>query len=312
MKLPAYIREHEPLAPYTSFHIGGPARFFTEAKSERELVRAVRFARRHTIPFRVIGGGTNVLVADAGFSGLIIRTAYHEIVPRGQYIHVAAGTPMGTLIAYSEQAKLAGLAWAAGLPGTLGGAIYGNAGCFGGETKDVIRTVRVLDSHGRVRLIPARQAGFGYRTSRFKSGGGIILSAELALVPARAVGHSAREVLRSRMSGQPSGIRTEGCMFKNIEALAQPLQIARAYRLYPELRAHMKDTRLPAGYLIEHAGLKGYRMGNVGVSDLHANFLVNHGGGSAEEMRILASIIKQRVRNRYGLFLDEEVQMVGF
>jgi len=300
------------LAPLNSFNVGGPAKFFFRAKNVRSLKQAHEFARESGMPFRVIGGGTNILVADSGFPGLIIRADFQNIKVRKNEIEAGAGVPMGTLVSLAEKNNLGGLEWAAGLPGTLGGAIYGNAACFGGEVGAIIRSIPALDPEGALREISGCDAAFDYRTSRFKKSGEIIVSAVLVLSPKREDSLSAVDILRERKEHQPLGERSEGCMFKNIEAFTQPLLVHRAFKKMPELRMRMNNLRIPAGYLIDRAGLRGFRLKNVGVSNHHANFMVNYGNATADEMQILISLVKQKVRRKFGFLLEEEVQMIGF
>ncbi|MBI4128992.1 MAG: UDP-N-acetylmuramate dehydrogenase [Parcubacteria group bacterium] len=306
------IQKDVLLAPYTSFRIGGPAALFASVRSRAEMRQAVSYAQRRHIPVRVLGGGTNVLVSDAGFPGLVIRAEMRAYRREGRRIIADAGVSMGELVGFAEKEGLTGLEWAGGLPGTLGGAIYGNAGCYGGEIANSIRAISVLDQRGQVRTVSKRGAHFGYRTSRFKKTGEVILGAELILAHKTPSSPTPRDTLHARNTDQPIGVKTEGCVFKNVEVLSQPLLAGRAFRKKPDMRAFVKDLRIPSGYLIEHAGLKGFRLGNVGVSDHHANFVVNYGSATADEMQILVSLIKQKVRRTFGLLLEEEVQLIGF
>ena len=288
------IRENVSLAPYTYFKIGGPARFFTEAHSEEELREALTFAKEKSVPFWILGGGSNVLIADEGLPGLAIRMLFDGIeFTRLNLVRVGAGVTMARAVAASVEAGLAGFEWAIGIPGTIGGSVRGNAGCFGGEMKDVIEGVEVLQTtNDKLQMTNKFQISnvncrFSYRESEFKRDPSLtILSATLKLQKGNP--EESRKLIaqyaRERAVKQDIGMQCAGCMFKNP---------------FPDK---------PAGMLIDTAGCKGMRVGNAIVSEKHANYFVNRGGASANEVRALTAMIKKRVRDAHDIELEEEIQ----
>lgn len=297
------IRENVPLAPYTYFKIGGPAHFFVEARTEEELEWALDFAKQHGAPFWILGSGSNVLIADKGLPGLVIRTMMNGISVDGEKLVCGAGVAMARAVAKSVDQGLTGFEWAIGIPGTVGGSVRGNAGCFGSEIKDVTQNVRVLQFPISSPSPELRLAGnfqfpikefnnndchFDYRESIFKRDPLlIILSATLQLKkgnPDKSRGLIARYAME-RTGKQDIGEQCAGCMFKNI------------------------SPDKPAGKLIEDAGCKGMRVGNAMVSEKHANYFVNCGGASAKDVLALAEQVKERVREVYGIALEEEIQV---
>lgn len=297
------IRENVPLAPYTSFKIGGPARFFAEARNEEELAEAIVFAREKFVPFWILGGGSNILIADEGLPGLVIRVCIGDIkfikFTRSNLVKIGAGVAMARAVAASVDHGLTGFEWAIGIPGTIGGSVRGNAGCFGGEIKSVIECVDVFQiTNDKLQMtnLPA-QAGkfqmsnakcqFGYRESVFKRDPLlIILSATLKLK--RGNPEESRKLIaryaKERTQKQDIGEQCAGCLFKNP---------------FPDK---------PAGMLIDRAGLKGLRVGNAMVSSKHANYAINIGGASAKDVRALAAEIKRRVLEASGVHLEEEIK----
>lgn len=290
------IRENVPLAPYTYFKIGGPARFFAEARSEEELEWALDFARQQGVPFWILGGGSNILIADEGLPGLVVLVRIGGIefmsLPAGQagsnLVRVGAGVTMARAVAASVEHELTGFEWAIGIPGTIGGSVRGNAGCFGGEIKDVVESIEVLEIPNSKFQIPNLKCQFAYRESIFKHDLSlIILSATLKLKKGNP--EESRKLIakyaKERTQKQDIGEKCAGCIFKNFS---------------PEK---------PAGLLIDTAGCKGMRVGNAMVSEKHANYFVNCGGASAEDVLVLADQVKKRVREIYGIALEEEIQI---
>jgi UDP-N-acetylmuramate dehydrogenase len=286
-----------PLSRHTTARIGGPAEMMVTVNSAEELAMAADAAFRLSIPYFVLGGGSNVLVADEGVSGLVIFNRARGMTFRhtgaSVLCTVESGMNLSSLTRQCIAKGLGGLEWAVSVPGTVGGAVVGNAGAHGGQMADNVRSVTIWKPGVGVRTLTAEQMAYGYRDSILKREQDtdrprrVVLSVELELTPESA------EVLQARADGfvahrkqtQPSGA-TCGSMFKNPE-------------------------HFYAGYLIEAAGLKGFRHGNAVISDKHANFFVNEGGATAEEVRALIAEAWHSVREQFGVEMELEVEMVG-
>ncbi|HEY0738966.1 MAG TPA: UDP-N-acetylmuramate dehydrogenase [Herpetosiphonaceae bacterium] len=291
------LLENEPLARYTSWRIGGPARYFASAASADDLRDLMQWAAAESLPVFILGGGTNILVADGGYPGLVIRNraTQHRIEEHGDDLRlwIESGAPTaGTARRLSAQGY-GGLVWAEGLPGTIGGAVFGNAGCYGDDmAHDLIRAWVLRD--GNVEEWSAVQFEYGYRTSALKRliGQGeaipdVILAAEIRLHrddPARLAAEMAA-IAESRKSKTPSGSSC-GSVFKNPEGTT-------------------------SGKLLDQAGLKGTRVGNAIVSEKHANYIVNLGGATAGDVLRLTEVMRERVLAEFGIELELEVQVVG-
>jgi len=288
------IKKNVPLAPYTYFKIGGPAAFFTEVKSNEELREALEWAHSLTLPFFILGAGSNVLISDKGFSGLVVKMDLQGITGAGGCLVASAGVAMARAVSESIKRGLGGFEWAIGVPGTMGGSVRGNAGCYGGEMKDVIQSVEVVEVGGagvRTFTLDNTACGFGYRSSVFKyRPDWIITSVTLTLKkedPARSQ-ELVRGYAQKRATSQAIGAQCAGCIFKN------------------------PAGDRGAGALIDAVGLKGKTMGHAMISDKHANFIINTGGATTEDVVMLIALIKERVHTAFGVQLEEEIQYVGF
>lgn len=313
------IREHEPMSRHTNFRIGGPARFYVEARTAEEIAKATAAVRDAGIPWFVLGGGSNTLVADAGFEGLVIQLANRDVRVDGTRVTAGAGAISAAVARASGDAGLMGFEWAISLPGTMGGAVRGNAGCFGGEMKDVVQDVRVLrmvNEEWKMENVSNVDSGFRYRHSAFKEHPEwVILEVTLALRTDDPVMCTARmaDMLARRKIKQPLERPSAGCLFANVECnmlnAEQLDQLDRATDSAWRSVAH--DGQIPTGWLIEHLGLKGHRVGNVMVSEKHGNFFINLGGGTAADVCALIDVVQQRVRETYGIEFREEIQRLG-
>ncbi|MCX7682857.1 MAG: UDP-N-acetylmuramate dehydrogenase [Anaerolineae bacterium] len=286
------VRRDEPLAHYTSMRIGGPADLLLVCESVEEILRAISLAERYGVEWRLLGGGCNVLVSDAGVSGLVIinRAARTRLDPVNGTAWAEAGALMSTLARESVELGLAGLEWAAGLPGSVGGAIVGNAGAFNGDVAAVLHSATVLSPDGEVVERPAGWFQFEYRGSRIKKEGGrkyAVLAACFALRQGDPEHLRARveEILEWRRTRHPSGA-TMGSTFKN-----------------------PPDSH--AGYLIEKAGLRGHCIGGAKISELHGNFFMNTGGATARDVLALIEYARSEVRARFGVELELEIEVIG-
>jgi UDP-N-acetylmuramate dehydrogenase len=294
------LREDEPLARHTSARVGGPADFLVVAQSADELAEQVRTAWLSGIRPFVLGGGSNVLVSDAGVRGLVIvnRARRVEFRPAsgpsgaGPTVWAESGANFGVLARQCVLRAWGGLEWAVTVPGTVGGAVYGNAGAHGGDVAGSLVMAEILQHDGWVRTWTRDELGFGYRTSALKRNkvngrSGVVLAAEFALTPGRPEALQARvnEFVEHRKRTQPPGASL-GSMFKNPPG----------------------DY---AGRLVEATGLKGRRIGNVEISTTHANFFVNLGEGRASDVFALIHLAHHAVKTRFGVDLELEIELVG-
>jgi UDP-N-acetylmuramate dehydrogenase len=288
----------QPLSRYTTAGIGGPADFLVTVRTAEELSEAVSLAVRQHIPYWILGSGSNVLVSDTGMRGLVIRNRAQQIHYRhdglGVILRAESGANLSGLARQSVSRGLAGLVWAVGIPGSVGGAVVGNAGAHGSDTARSLRMATILDADLRARDYRPEEMGFAYRSSALKrahtghgESGRVVLAAEFKLQSARVEELEARvaEIVAHRTQSQPPGA-SMGCMFKNPEG----------------------DH---AGRLMDQAGLKGLRIGGAEISSVHANFFVNHGGASAEDVRRLMAEAWHSVKDRFGVELEPEVELIG-
>ncbi len=306
------FKENEPMSKHTNFRIGGPARYFVEVKSVEELQQVLLIAESNALATCILGGGSNMLVSDQGFDGIVIKIAMREIVIDKNRVQADSGAPMILLARKVGDAGLAGLEWAITLPGTVGGAVRGNAGCYGGETKDYLMEAVVL-SDGKVITRLNKELKFGYRESSIKHSSDIILSAtfELPAGDQEMIKQTMESNLIKRKAAQPTDAGSAGCMFKNFDISSEEelQQIKSKLELSPEMIA---SRRISVGWLIDQLDLKGFQIGAAKVSEKHGNFLVNSGNATADEVVQLIAFIKTRARDTYGIILQEEVQYVGF
>ncbi len=286
------VKENEPLKNHTTFKIGGPARYFFVAESEEEIIKAVAAAKDLNLSYFILGGGSNVLVSDDGFDGLIIKITDYRLQITDFEIEAGAGVLLQVLVQESAKAGLSGLEQAAGIPGTLGGAIFGNAGGRYWGMGDVLKSVKLLYPDGKIETVSRDWMEFGYRESKLKnfpmSGRPIILSAILELKSGNP--EEIKKIMVEKTAGREQKLPKEpsaGCVFKNLENQS-------------------------VGQIIDSLGLKEKCAGNACVSNLHANFIVNKGNATAKDVRELIELIKKTVKEKKGIELAEEIQYLGF
>jgi len=298
------------LAHYSNYKIGGHAKFLCRAQTIEELKDAIRFAREKKLPVFVLGGGTNLVIRDEGFEGLVIKPELLRIERKGDYIHAGAGVPMHELLDVAAEAELAGLEWAGGLPGTFGGAIRGNAGAFGGEIKDSIHSVMSIDMDDpELRTVTRTnpECRFGYRSSIFKEKGTeIILEAALSLTPGNR--DEIKKIAESRKlyrkERHPIEYPNVGSIFKNVPVEAFS---AESLATFSSIIKSDPFPVVPVAYLIAEAGLKGISFGGAMISPKHPNFIVNVLGATCADVRGLIELMKDRVKEKFGVVLVEEV-----
>jgi len=293
------VRRDAPLAPLTTFKVGGAADWLIDARSEADLVGALEVARSAGQPVTMLGGGSNVLVSDAGVRGLVIRLRPMDVSqPAPDRVRADAGLTINGLVRWTIGRGIAGLEAWAGTPGTVGGAIYGNAHFGGRNIGDRVAEARLVSPEGEARTVPAGEMAFGYDTSRLQRTREILLWAEFTAGKGEpeALRAVARASLAHRKKTQPLETPSAGCIFQNPD---------------PAREAIPEGIPPSAGALVDRAGLKGSRLGGARVSDTHANFIVNDGGATAADIRALIERCKRGVRDRFGVALREEIVYLG-
>ena len=299
------VREDVPLREVTRFGLGGPARVLADAVTESGLAAAVAYLCGAGLPHALIGGGSNLIASDAGFTGVVLRCTAAKIDIKGPLLIAEAGAVLQHLVDFSIERGLKGLETMTGIPGWVGGAVYGNAGAYGHSIQERIQWVRFFDGQ-RFREISNAECDFRYRESIFKvRKDWIVVAAALRLDPADPLElrASADGILKIRNEKYPPTMRCAGSIFKNL-ILAD---------LAPDIRAKVpsgviREGKVPSAYFLQEVGAKGMLNGSIQVADYHANLIFNAGGGTAEQLREVIETLKLRVKNAYGLELEEEVQ----
>lgn len=291
------VMQDEPLGRYTSFRVGGPADWLIRANDSDALVRAVYVARRAKLPYRIIGGGSNILVSDAGFRGIIIlnKATNYEMIEhaRGFVLCADSGVMLPRLAGELAKRGASGMEWAVGIPGTIGGAIVQNAGAWGSETKERLLSAEyVMPSEDAVHTVQAAQLGLRYRGSNI-----LDVAPDQRPILVRAWFRLDRD--------DPSSIATRNAMNIAERTATQPRQASGGSTF------RNPEGERAAGWLLDQVGMKGFRIGNAAFSDRHANFIVNLGGATAEDIRELIKVGHHRVKLRFGIALHPEIEFVG-
>ncbi len=304
------LQKNTSLSKHTTFGIGGPAEYFLIVQKEDDLVRAINLAKKLKLPVFVFGGGSNLLVSDKGLKGLVIKMQSESLEVQDQQVKADAGVTISTLVEFSVNRSLQGLEWAGGLPGTFGGAIRGNAGCFGAEMKDAILKVEALDTQLKLRTFNNKQCQFSYRNSIFKQKNWIILSATVQLKKGnkKILQSVANSHIQYRQEKHPLEFPNAGSVFKNIPVTAL------APKFQKEFVNKIKQDPfpiVPAAWFIIGAGLTGRKIGGAQISTQHSNYIVNLGDASAKDVLELIDVVKIGVKEKYGIDLEMEVQFVG-
>lgn len=284
------VKWQEPMSRHTTFAIGGPADALVVPQTEEELARVISFCHDHRVPLLVIGQGSNLLVQDGGFRGVVVKIdrqlGYAEFSP--PLVRAGAGIPLRELAQLAAENSLSGLEFAVGIPGSLGGAVVMNAGAYGGEMKELVTAVRIMDERGNVKEWPGSRLNFGYRSSALLGSSLVVLGATLELAPGN------KEEIKAKMKE-----------FTERRESRQPLELPSAGSIF----------RRPAGSfvgpMIEELGLKGFSINDAQVSEKHAGFIVNRGQARARDVLELIAIIKEVVKDKYGVELELEIQVVG-
>jgi len=314
MKTPT---QNTSLKNYTTFKIGGPAKFFVEVENEKELKEANIWAKENSLPIFILGGGSNLLVSDAGFDGLVIRMNNEKLKMNNDTVSAGAGVNLNSLIDYCLKNNLIGLEGLIGIYGTLGGAVRGNAGAFGSQISDFVKNVFCFDVKKNEMInLTKEQCQFGYRESIFKNNPNLIIwSVDLKLSVGTGLDLSIakkkiKEIQEKRWGSQPAE-PSAGCVFKNIKTS----EFENFLKNNPDIKLpekFLENKVIPAAWLIEQSGLKGREVGGVKVSEKHANFIINTGSATAKDVIALINLIKNSVRDKFNLELEEEVEKIGF
>ena len=284
------VYRNEPMKRHTTFRIGGPADYYLCPHSAKEIQKVVEICREEKLPYFILGNGSNLLVSDQGYRGVVIQLWKNvsDIRVESCLIHAKAGASLAKIAAEALEEGLTGMEFAAGIPGTLGGAVVMNAGAYGGEMKDILKEVLVMDQQGRIFTLEKKDLKLGYRTSAVKEKGYIVLAAVLELRPGD------REEIRKLM---------EDLKQKRVEK--QPLDLPSAGSTFKRPEGYF------AGKLIMDAGLRGFSVGGAQVSEKHCGFVVNTGGASASDVLTLIREVQKRVREKFGVELETEVKFLG-
>lgn len=289
-KILGEVELNVPLAPLTSFKIGGSAELLVRPNNLMELLNTLEILKKNHVPYFLLGAGSNLLIKDSGMSGAVVclGDGFDYAHAKNDYILAGAAVSLAKLSAEAKNAELTGVEFASGIPGSLGGAVYMNAGAYGGEMKDVITEVTYIDDDGRVKTLPGAECKFGYRKSIFSEGNKIIISAKLTLKKGNRdeIVATMRDLNARRKEKQPLEYPSAGSTFKRPEG-------------------HF------AGALIEEAGLKGHTIGGAQVSEKHAGFLINTGNATAKDVCALIAYVQKTVKEKSGVDLEPEVRIIG-
>lgn len=288
------IKENEPLSKHSTYKIGGQAKYFVVVKTKDDILEAIDFARQKKLSFFLSGGGSNILFSDKGYNGVIIKIQLGGFKIDGCNITAEGGVPLSQLVSASIDNHLTGLEWGVGIPGTIGGAVNGNAGAYGKSISDNIEGIVVLGENGKEKRYLKEECDFKYRRSKFKKIDNKEIIVEVCLKLEKGDKEKSREQIKdilTRRKGKIPPQPSAGCVFKNIKS---------------------ENGRLVAavGSLVEQCGLKGQRVGGAEIPMLHGNYIVNAGGATAKDVAALINLCKQKVKEKFNIDLEEEIVVV--
>ncbi|MEP6716160.1 MAG: UDP-N-acetylmuramate dehydrogenase [Terriglobia bacterium] len=298
-----------PLSKYTRFGIGGPADIYAETADAEPFVEALHLARGSGLETVVIGAGTNLIVSDDGFRGVVLKLVSDGLKAEGLSVYVESGAVLQTLVDYTVDLGMQGLETMTGIPGSVGAAVYGNAGAYGHSIAERVDSVRFFDGEA-IRMFNRAQCEFHYRESIFKRHKEwIIFSATLGMEAgdAAALRETADKILGVRNRKYPPTMKCAGSIFKNFLLAELPAGVASEIPVNVVI-----EGKVPSAWFLEQIGAKGMKAGDIHVADYHANLIYNSGNGTARELAGIIAELKQRVGRRWGIPLEEEVQYVGF
>ena len=284
------VKKDEPMKSHTTFRVGGPADYFLTPQTAEEVAKVIEACTQEKVPYYIVGNGSNLLVSDKGYEGVIIQIykQMNQVKVEGAQIHAQAGALLSMIAKRALDAELTGFEFAAGIPGTLGGACVMNAGAYGGEMKDVLKSVTVLTGKGEVKTLAKEELELGYRTSVIAKKGYIVLEAVLEL-----------------QKGEKEKIQAVMDDLKERRVTKQPLEYPSAGSTFKRPEGHF------AAKLIDDSGLRGLTLRGAQVSEKHCGFVVNLGNAKAKDILDLMYIVKSTVKSKYGITLEEEVKILG-
>lgn len=305
------VQKNILLKNHTTFKIGGRARYFLVAKEKEDLVKAVKAAKKFNLPFFILGKGSNVLFSDKGYKGLVIKFQVSGLRFQDSNIYVGAGVELENVVKLAAKESLTGLEWAAGIPGTVGGAVYGNTGAFGFGIAGLIKSIEVLDSENlKITNFSQANCKFFNKDNIFKQKKNLIILSvvfKLKKGDKKEIQKKIGKYLDYRKKNHPLNFPSAGCTFKNQKGKIKNQKLLKEF---PQLKEFNKKGIIPAAYLIDKCRLKGKRIGKAEISKKHANFIVNLGGAKAKDVTRLIKLAKQEVKNRFGISLEEEIRRV--
>jgi len=300
------VKTNARLNELSTFKIGGQAEYFTQAKNSQELIKAIKTADKAEIPYRVIAGGSNLVFTDGQLKGLLIKIVGGEIKTKNKTITTSAGIPLAKLISLSINHGLKGLETLSGIPGTVGGAIVGNAGAYGHSISETLDSIEIFNGKS-IYWLKKSDCRFGYRDSIFKHKPWIILSGKFLFKTGNAaqLKKTSKEIIKLRLKKYQPDLKCPGSFFKNI--LVKDVS-KKSLNLID--KSKIIEGKLPAGWLLEQVGAKGLGVGKIVISSWHANLFINRGNGRGRDVKNLANILKRKVKNKFGITLEEEIRYI--
>ena len=282
------------LAPFTSFGIGGAARYFFVASTATDIVRAARAARQTGLKFFVLGGGSNILFDDAGYTGLVIKDETDKFRLKGEVVSALSGAMLDKMVDVTVEAGLGGLEYAAGIRGTIGGAVYGNAGAFGHAINEILKSAVIYTGDDKIEIVDTDYFQFEYRKSRLSESGDIVLSVKLQMhhEDKARLTEIVNERRRFRKERHPVGLGSAGSVFKNLRSLEDPSRVT------------------PAGKILEDAGVRGMSVGQAAVFEKHCNIVVNRGKATSTDVKQLVRMMGDIVKEKFGMDLQREIMYI--
>ncbi|MBI4033966.1 MAG: UDP-N-acetylmuramate dehydrogenase [Candidatus Brennerbacteria bacterium] len=298
------LTKNVPLAPLSTFRIGGRVEYFCEVEEPEELFEALVFAKEKKIPYRILAGGSNVVFPDGKLKGLLVKISDGGIIKEKNRLTAGAAVPLSEVVKTSINAGLKGLETLSGIPGTLGGAVVGNAGAYGHSISEVVVKVQIWDGK-KFRWLKNGDCKFGYRESIFKKKPYIVVCSILKFRKGnpKLLKKISKDIIKLRLKKYKPGLKCPGSFFKNV--LVKDVSKKALSKVD---NSKIIDGKIPTGYLLEMVGAKGMRSGGIKIADFHGNLFINNGNGKASDVKKLARILKARVRRKFGIELEEEIR----